>query len=82
MIYNISTHMNLKELENFIKKNQGKHAVFGSAITKPSAFKAFKPVHHPPRLDYVADEQAQLQINDDTVNYVANGELEMPVKRC
>ncbi len=34
LVYNISTHMNLKEVERYIRKHEGKHAVFGSAISK------------------------------------------------
>jgi hypothetical protein len=34
LVYNISTHMNLKDVERYIRKHEGKHAVFGSAITK------------------------------------------------
>lgn len=34
LVYNISTHMNLKEVERYIRKHEGKHAVFGSAIIK------------------------------------------------
>ena len=32
LIYNLSTHMNLKESENYVKKNHGRHAVFGSSV--------------------------------------------------
>ena len=34
LVYNISTHMNLKDVERYIRKHEGKHAVFGSSITK------------------------------------------------
>jgi hypothetical protein len=34
VVYNISTHMNLKDVERYIRKNEGKHAVFGSSSLK------------------------------------------------
>jgi hypothetical protein len=34
LVYNISTHMNMKDVERYIRKHEGKHAVFGSSITK------------------------------------------------
>jgi len=34
LLYNISTHMNLKDVERYIRKHEGKHAVFGSALNK------------------------------------------------
>ncbi len=32
LLYNISTHMNLKEVERYVRKHEGKHAVFGSSL--------------------------------------------------
>ena len=34
LVYNISTHMNMKDVERYIRKHEGKQAVFGSSITK------------------------------------------------
>ena len=34
LVYNISTHMNLKDIERYIKKHDGRHAVFGSSLIK------------------------------------------------
>jgi hypothetical protein len=39
LVYNLSTHQNLKEAEKFIRKVYGKHAVFGSSLVRtPSSF--------------------------------------------
>jgi hypothetical protein len=39
LVYNISTHMNLKDAERYIRKHEGKHAVFGSSIVKTPALR-------------------------------------------
>jgi hypothetical protein len=39
LLYNISTHMNLKDVEKYIRKQSGKHAVLGSPLIKPPLLK-------------------------------------------
>ncbi|TNV82610.1 hypothetical protein FGO68_gene16380 [Halteria grandinella] len=44
LIYNISTHMNLKETEKIIRKQLGKHRVFGSGVVTPVVAEHPSPV--------------------------------------
>lgn len=66
LVYHISTHMNLKDIEAFLKKNVGKHAVFGNGVHRPKHAKA-KPT--PLSREFIVENTGPEMFNDDTVNY-------------
>jgi hypothetical protein len=58
--------MNLKDIEAFLKKNLGKHAVFGNGVHRP---KPAKPKPIPVSREFIVEQSGPEMFQDDMVNF-------------